>query len=212
MKKLAFALLQLIVFTFIACTNSQNVASGGGTDVANAITIGTIQDSLGRPVVGARVMIASNHYNSFKGALDSSTISLSDTTDSLGKYQFRIPFNGTYVISAKKRDLMNFSFSIPLGVEMDNKIAPLSLRKTGCVRITLPASLRKTDDLYVYIPGTDFFQEISKPEDGDSTVFVENLPGGLSANIRFALKKESNEKYEYSKEIQVVEDDTTEIH
>lgn len=150
-KYLIFLLFAGALF-FLHCTTQ---IAGGSSSTDNPKVTGIIIGDDHRPASHTQVFLIPENFN----PLHDSLVMASDTTDSLGRFELPVPHSGIFNIQAvhlikKTRLLIR---GILVSPENDSvNIASDTLKPSGAIRIELPDSI-KSEDLYLYIPGTMVF-------------------------------------------------------
>jgi hypothetical protein len=165
---------------WLRCSVSQ-VAGGGTIETTSGAVSGTIVSPLGGPGAGAQVKLLPAGYDPVK---DTNALP-TDTTDSLGQYDFSKVDSGDYVIEAVNgKDKTRF-IRAGIHIKGDTIVAPPdTLRLPGTVKVSVPAGINGATG-YFYIPGTTNFVFLN---DHTDYAVLDSAPAGCMPAIYYSSK------------------------
>lgn len=174
-KMISIILLSLIVCFFFC---SIDVADGGsGTDVPDALIIGVIVDSSGKPAPGSLVSLLPYDYNPVTDEPISD--SMTDTTDINGCYRLTLSGTGRFNIEAVHSSQNTRVLIKDVPVNNDTINVPTAvLQEPGAIEVHIPDTV-DTSGGYVYIPGTTLqicFSEAALIGNGKYSLTLESVP------------------------------------
>jgi hypothetical protein len=149
---------------------------GTGTETTNGNVMGAIYLPDGSPAMQVGVTLLPADFDPVAGGPVPSA--LTDTTDELGRYEFKSPESGLYTIEAAgaSRDLKGFIFSVSVDTFSRTVVPNKVINATGSIRV-LTASPGDTVDGYYYIPGTTLYTHAGS----SASVFNSVAPGEIPA-------------------------------
>lgn len=184
---------------------------GGGTDVDNARIWGVVSAADSTPIKNAEIRLIPKDYNP---VADANTKPIVRTwTNQLGEYEFNVSELGVYSIEINTIREKGLQFNVSLTSSREVKQVNKVLRKPGVLKIIIPKNLRSMDDLYVYIPGSTYFEFINEHlVINDSVYLLNSVPSQYLTAIKFASRIQTESEFEEKIEQEIPEEDTLEVH
>jgi len=211
MKKYSGIIALIFIASLFHC--SVNLAGGGsGTDVPDAVIIGTIVDNTGTPASDIQVMVLDIDYNPvIDGNIPDS---LMDTTDASGTYVISVPDTGTYNIQGVHLQKRTMVLLHTINVYADTTKVPAAvLKNTGSIRVFVPDSISSSQTI-VFVKGTTLVRGASNTinaRSDESSIYIDSLPESELPGLYFANQNNLSTQYRLTDTIQIVADDTSEI-
>jgi hypothetical protein len=180
--------------------------TGGSTDTElGCVVTGMVYDQLGRPASQTRVNLIPQLYNPVADVLLPD--SLTDTTDSEGKYVFcKIP-EGAYTLLADHR-ISNEKLlitDIVIGDKDTQLVHPDTLQQTGNIAFEFLSPIDSVNG-YVYIPGTTFFAPAAVH------VVLKGIPSGRIPAIYYAHSTDVTKSFVIDTNVNVIAGSTIVIN
>jgi hypothetical protein len=174
----AFPLLWILFSCSVEMTNN-----GSGTNTGNALVMGKVVDSRGKPAPQTQVVLLASTYNRVTDPAGS--VQKPVTTDSAGNYVLVAPDSGIFNIQAIRAVdgtrllICNIHVALdPVSVHTD------TLRNPGSIRVALPG----TGDVvngYLYIPGTTIFSLLNS---GSGYTVLDSVPANVAVTVSYAVR------------------------
>jgi hypothetical protein len=172
-------MLSVCVLLTVRCTSLSDLA-GAGSETTNSLT-GVIAKADGSAPSPALVLLVPHLYDIVKGP--PLPVSLTDTTDSLGRYNFRNVDTGTYTIQTVGLAEGTRALISWIHVAGDTVIVPTdTLRTPGLLKVVLPDTANTTTG-YLYIPGTTIFIFL---RNSNGSVVLDSVPAGAIPAISYS--------------------------
>jgi hypothetical protein len=171
-----------------SCT-TLTVSGGSGTDLPDAVVVGSIIDASGNPIPHTTVALLPYDYNPVIDQLPPN--SYSSTTDTLGMFWFKVATRGVYNVEAVHSKLRSRALIQKIAVVNDTNAVPTQiLQNPGRIIVTLPEN---TDPFkgYVYIPGTSCAVLLNGNE---SSVVLDSVPAGTARTIYYSARNSTIKK------------------
>jgi hypothetical protein len=172
-------MLSVCALMTVRCTNLSDLA-GAGSETTNSLT-GVIAKADGSAPSPALVLLIPHSYDIVKDP--SLPGSLTDTTDSLGRYDFRNVDTGIYSIQAAGLAEGTRALMSRVHVAGDTVIVPTdTLQAPGSVKVMLPDSANTTTG-YLYVPGTTIFIFL---RNSNGSVVLDSVPAGAIPAVSYS--------------------------
>ncbi len=155
MRDSLFSAVCCVLFTFFSCT----VDLAGGIEIGNPLTVtGSIVDTNGKPVKGARVFLVSENFNPVKEQIRNQ-----DVTDSLGRYEISEVISGEYNLNSVD-DVTGFRvLKRNISVSQKHKDERSdTILAPGNLQVPIADSSFE-EGMRLFIPGTEIFVSIEGP-------------------------------------------------
>jgi hypothetical protein len=199
-------LLLFFVCGLLALRCGFTPVAGGSTDTElGCVVTGMVYDKFGMPASQTRINLIPQLYNPVSDA--PLPDSLTDTTDSEGKYMLsKIP-KGAYTLLADQR-ISNQKLlitGISIGSKDTQQVNPDTLQQTGSIAVEFLSPIDSVNG-YVYIPGTTFFAPAAMH------AVLRDIPSGHIPAINYAHSTDMSKSFIIDTNVNVIAGSTIVIN
>ncbi|MEO6096948.1 MAG: carboxypeptidase-like regulatory domain-containing protein [Fibrobacteria bacterium] len=161
------------VLSLLGLLGMSGCIQGGGTDIGNALVMGTVMDG-GNTVAGAKVVLMPEGYNPVLG--DSAGTGQTTFTDGQGRFTLKGVRPGRYSLETRHPLLERMDWVRILDVEAGGThVAEPEMAGARTVLVRLPENA--APDAYIFIPGTDVYAlRASGDTTGDGRIRLPHVP------------------------------------
>jgi Concanavalin A-like lectin/glucanases superfamily/Domain of unknown function (DUF2341) len=170
----------LILLMSAGCSTER--LAGGTIETTNGIVAGSVKETDGNAAARTLVRLLPENYDPIR---DSGNIAV-DTTDSKGRYSFAKVAAGRYNVYSVQGEKRTSALATGIQVAKDTvTVDTLVLKTPGSIEVLFGDN--SFADGYIYLPGTGLATQLH----GASRAFLDSVPSGLVADIRYAARASS---------------------
>ena len=199
-----FLVLLAMVAIFCSCSieSPTQISDGGGIET---VVSGTVISSDGNVTPYTQVILFTDDFNPVDEIIPDS---MTDTTDSQGKYHFIISDSLTYNIAAVQLSERTRLLHFNIKASRDTLFFTDTLKEPGIINIELP---EEADTLlgYVFVQGTNIYRKLAGNIITGNKVIIDSVPATIISDICYYEKDEPDSLQLLADTLTVLSGDTS---